>query len=207
MPVFFNRTKRVLFIHTPKTGGTSIEFFFERNGFKTHYLDRGLGADSLNPVRRSSPQHMHAAVLDMLFDTTKFDFVFMTVRHPLGRLVSQYKMETDTARAIAPFEKWVLQSLAGVISDAAYKDNHLRPQNDFWLPGAAICKLEDGFGEHFVARLEDGIGMKFTERNVGRDMLSHGAAPDFAAVSAPVVDLVRAYYRQDFTRFGYKEAN
>jgi hypothetical protein len=204
MPVFFKGSRRVLFIHVPKAGGTSIEAFFETNGFKTAYLDRGGSPESLNPVRRSSPQHMHAALLQALFDPAKFDYVFMTVRHPIRRLLSKYAMETlsgGTRDALAP---WLARIIGLVAADRGAMDNHLRPQADFWLPEANVFKLEDGLGEGFVDRLEAGIGLPFTHRHMRKDMHAGLPLPDYATVSAALDTQIRNYYEIDFQTFGYR---
>ena len=203
MPVFFKGSRRVLFIHVPKAGGTSIEAFFEANGFKTAYLDRGGSPESLNPVRRSSPQHMQAELLQALFDPSKFDFVFMTVRHPMRRIASKFAMETMSGGTCENFGPWLVRMMALVRQNRAAMDNHLRPQADFWLPEAHVFRLEDGFGEAFVDRLESGIGLAFTQRTLRRDMRANGPAPDFAQVDPATQNDVRTYYDLDFTQFGY----
>jgi len=111
MPVFFRGSYRILFIHVPKAGGTSIEAFFEANGFKTAYLDRGGSPESLNAVRRCSPQHMHAALLEALFDPDMFDYVFMTVRHPVRRLLSKVVMELGAAASVTRLEQWIADEM------------------------------------------------------------------------------------------------
>jgi len=203
VPVFFKGSRRVLFIHVPKAGGTSIEAFFEANGFKTAYLDRGGSPESLNPVRRTSPQHMQADLLQALFDPAKFDYVFMTVRHPLRRLASKFVMETLSGGTRDPFGTWLARVMPLVRQNRAAMDNHLRPQTDFWLPEAHVFRLEDGFGEAFIDRLEQGIGVTFVQRAVPRDMHSGVAAPDYAQVDRSLHKYIRNYYDIDFVRFGY----
>jgi hypothetical protein len=204
MPVFFKGTRRILFIHVPKAGGTSIEAFFEANGFKTAYLDRGESHESLNGVRRCSPQHMHADLLQALFDPGLFDYVFMTVRHPVRRLLSKAVMELGRAATVTRLELWLADALPKVSADPLYLDNHLRPQSDFFLPGAAVFKLEDGLGEAFVARLETGSGMAFAQRSVPREMHAGLPAPDFNLVRPDLQALVKTLYAQDFAAFEYR---
>jgi hypothetical protein len=188
----------------PKAGGTSIETFFEANGFNTHYIDRGESPDSLNDVRRCSPQHMHAAILQALFDPALFDYVFMTVRHPVRRLLSKFVMETGETESIERFEDWILRVFSKVFNDPGYLDNHLRPQCDFVLPQARIFRLEDGFGDRFVARLEAESGFEFPQRTVTREMHAGLGAPDFELVRPAIRDLIRSYFAKDFEMFGYK---
>jgi hypothetical protein len=204
MPVFFKDTRRILFIHVPKAGGTSIETFFEANGFSTAYIDRGESLDSLNGVRRCSPQHMHAALLQKLFDPDLFDYVFMTVRHPVSRLLSKFVMETGETESVARLEEWILRDFSNVFADPGFMDNHLRPQCDFHLPRANVYKLEDGFGEEFVARLQAESGFELPEQMIGREMHAGLGKPDFNMVQPAIRDLIRNYYARDFAMFGYQ---
>ncbi len=203
MPVFFKGSRRVLFVHVPKAGGTSIEAFFEANGFKTAYLDRGGSPDSLNPVRRSSPQHMTAEVLQALFAPERFDFVFMTVRHPVRRLISKYAMEIVSGGTREALEPWLVRVMQLVRRERGAMDNHLRPQSDFYLPEAHIFKLEDGLGEAFVNRLEAGIGLAFPQREVSHDMHAGLRPQEPASIDAELHKEIRNYYDIDFVRFGY----
>ncbi len=203
MPVFFKGSKRVLFVHVPKAGGTSIEHFFAANGFATHYLDRGGAPDSLNPVRNCSPQHMPADTLRSLFTVKKFDYVFMTVRHPLQRLLSKYVMENPGARNADRVESWIFQDFAKVFADPGHMDNHLRPQSDFFLPEAEVFKLEDGFGTGFVEKLEQRIGVTWVHRTVGREMQAAGGGLNADILRPGVRTMLETYYARDYTAFGY----
>jgi hypothetical protein len=203
MPVFFKDTRRILFIHVPKAGGTSIETFFEANGFNMAYIDRGEAPDSLNGVRRCSPQHMHAALLQTLFDPALFDYVFMTVRHPIHRLLSKFVMETGETENVDRLEEWILRDFSNVFADPGFMDNHLRPQCDFLLPQAKVYKLEDGLGEDFVARLQSESGFDFSSQMIGREMHAGLGKPDFGMVQPAIRDLINNYYARDFVTFGY----
>jgi len=203
MPVFFQGRRRILFIHVPKAGGTSIETFFEANGFKTFYLDRGESFESLNEVRRCSPQHMHAALLQALFDTAAFDYVFMMVRHPERRLLSKFVMENGETESVEKLEDWILRVFSGVSANPGFLDNHLRPQSDFLVPEAKVFKLEDGLDEPFVTRLEAESGFKFSNRVVRREMHSGFRTPNLEMVRPGIRELIRNYYACDFREFAY----
>lgn len=203
MPVFFKGRKRVLFIHVPKAGGTSIEAFFEANGFSSFYLDRGESVESLNSVRTCSPQHMHAELLRKTFKLEKFDYVFMTVRHPIRRLLSKFAMEFPRACTVPMLEDWAFREFPNVFLNPTYMDNHLRPQCDFLVPEADIFKLEDGFGENLVARLEERTGLDFPVRTVPREMSAIVDLPDFNTTHPGLRRMVHTYYARDFERFEY----
>lgn len=203
MPVFFQGTKRVLFVHVPKAGGTAVEGFFERNGFATFYLDRGGSPDSLNAVRRCSPQHMCASQLQALFVVSRFTYAFMTVRHPIRRLMSKFVMETQERRDAARLEAWIAEDFVRVLHDPEAMDNHLRPQSDFLLPEAEVFRLEDGLDERFTGALASRIGCTFAHPVFGREMSAPPGAPDFAQVHPALRRIVTTYYAVDFVQFGY----
>jgi hypothetical protein len=204
MPVFFKGDKRVLFIHVPKAGGTSIEVFFEANGFKTFYLDRGGSPDSLNPVRACSPQHMAGDLLRAMFDIAKFDFVFMTVRHPVRRFLSKFVMETGERSNVERLETWIAEDFCRVLRNPRHMDNHLRPQVDFRVDEARVFRLEDSFGGALIASLRRAIGDLFPAPTLGHEMRAGGGAPDFTKVHPGLRAVVLTYYAEDFATFGYE---
>ena len=83
MPVYERGGRRVLFVHVPKTGGTSIEAAFRRAGFEESYRSKTLTA------RGCRPQHLTAADLVEEFPGLPFDYVFAVVRDPGARLGSE----------------------------------------------------------------------------------------------------------------------
>ena len=110
MPLFTKQGQAVLYIHVPKTGGTSVEHFFIGNGFAADYMDTG-GPKSLNQFRRCPPQHMHAEQILAVLRPSRCGYVFATVREPLARIVSEYRMR---ARGHAEFPRlpaWWEQSV------------------------------------------------------------------------------------------------
>jgi hypothetical protein len=204
MPVFLKGDKRVLFIHVPKAGGTSIEAFFDANGFKTFYLDRGGSPESLNPARTCSPQHMAGDLLRALFDLGKFDFVFMTVRHPVQRLLSKFVMETGERSSIERLETWIAEDFSPVLRNPGHMDNHLRPQVDFLVNEARIFRLEDGFDTALMTALRRAVGNVFPVPGVGHEMRASAGAPDFARIHHALRAVVLNYYAKDFVTFGYE---
>lgn len=200
MPVFIKDHFRVLFVHVPKTGGTAVEFFFEKNGFAASFLDRG-GRNSLVPVMKCSPQHMHAAMLRELFMLRGFGYMFMTVRNPIDRLVSEYRMRAVMQQQIEDIDSWVDYVLNTYPSSNYMIDNHIRPQSDFWLPGCEVFRQEDGFGETWVNRIAEQVGCAFDHRQVEVAMrFGHAAAPTLSPSS---IRRIHEFYAKDFEFFRY----
>jgi hypothetical protein len=201
LPVFEKHNKFVLYIHVPKTGGTAIDNFFAVNGFRCAYLDIG-GAGSLNGIRRCAPQHMHAETLSMLLRPNRFDFVFMTVRHPLARIISEYRMLLRTKQGVPSLGQWLDKVFQYYPEDHYIGENHIRPQSQFWLAGCDVFKQEDGYGENLVSRIEERLSMALETRRI--DSL---VAADPTRLPADEVERIRPrveqFYREDYRFFGY----
>ncbi|MBN9509331.1 MAG: sulfotransferase family 2 domain-containing protein [Alphaproteobacteria bacterium] len=205
MPVFFNDSIKILYIHIPKTGGTSVTLFFERNGFQTAYLDGDILPTGLNTVRRCSPQHMHAETLNAVFNLGKFDYRFATVRNPLSRIVSEYKMRFAGREDPTPLDAWLREILARYQHNAYIHDNHIRPQTEFLVPDCEVFKLEDGYTDRWVETLAARTGIDFAVRKVWHAR----RAPPHAGGTAPtrdVIERVQAFYAQDYDVLGYERS-
>ncbi len=200
MPVFIKDQRRVLFIHVPKTGGTSVEFFFEKNGWHTSFIDRG-GDGSLVSVMKCSPQHLHGAQLQTIFRLRGFDYIFMTVRHPVDRLVSEYRMRAVMQEKIQDIDTWIADVFAKYPGNNFMIDNHIRPQSEFWLPGCEVYRQEDGFGEQWVSLLSQRARIAFDHRAVEVAMRFPNVAQQ--QPSAESLRRIHQFYAKDFEQFGY----
>jgi hypothetical protein len=201
MPLFVKQTKAVLYVHVPKTGGSSVEQCLVANSFRTEFLDGGAKV-SFNRYRVCSPQHMHAELLLALLLPQTIDYMFMTVRHPLARLVSEYRMRRRVAEEALPLDAWVESTFDHYARNPYLHDNHIRPQSAFLIPGCEVFKLEDRLGARLLSRIEDRTGLTLEHRVIGRANTDDGEAVAAAEI-AKVEPRVRAFYRQDYEAFGY----
>ena len=206
MPVFRREGKNVLFVHVPKTGGTSVERLFVGSGWKATYLDRKVGPESVNWLRRCSPQHMHAEMLQLLLHLDRFDHIFMTVRDPLARFRSEYSMRhRDDLRTDSELvDAWAERAFSKYRANPFRHDNHLRPQHEFLVPGAVVYKLEDGL-DRMAADLRERCGLELAEEvphRMARAKQS-GIPSEKVQVSPETEKRVREFYEGDYTQFGY----
>jgi hypothetical protein len=201
MPIFVKQDCGILYMHVPKTGGTAIRTFFEKNGFRAKLLDTG-GPGSLNRFRRCAPQHMHAASVLAILRPARFNYVFVTVREPLGRVLSEYKMHCRTNSNVPRLSTWLDQMLSRYVEDSHFAENHLRPQVEFLLPNCEVFRQEDGFGAAFVARVEERLGFQLEHRQVGVFNSDADTQIDPAEI-ARIEPMVRQFYRHDYLTFGY----
>jgi hypothetical protein len=174
---------------------------FERNDFRAEHLDTG-GPKSLNMLRRCPPQHMDAAQITAILRPSEFDFTFMTVRDPLARLLSEYKMRFRSKNGAPPLPVWVERMFKRYIDNPYIAENHIRPQCAFWLPNCEVYRQEDRHGDALVQRIEERLELSLAHRTIGGYNLDEDTPIDRAEI-ARVETLVRQFYRQDYLMFGY----
>ena len=137
MPLFRIGGKSVLFIHIPKTGGTSVENLLSSQGpMSLHSLGQKANRVRMGAERqgRGIPlQHLHAAALTTLLQPQQVDYAFVIVRDPVDRLVSEYRHSRALGRPETRlgFSAWLRVSLAAVRLIPGFRNNHFRPQSDF----------------------------------------------------------------------------
>lgn len=201
MPVFTKDQLRVLYVHVPKTGGSAIEAFFEKNGFDISFYS-SVRVDPVLPGVACSPQHLHADALRAVFGLGSFRCVFMTVRDPVSRLISEYRMRAALHDGPSDdFDTWLDNVLRYYAGDPFMLDNHIRPQAEFWLPGCAVFRQEDGYGDAWVRQIGARLGCDFADPHVDNAMA-------FEQVPRPrpsraSLRRIRDFYARDYDLFGY----
>jgi len=204
MPVYRINNKTVLFIHVPKSGGTSIDAWLTAHAaaclhnrlqrlFSVH---DGLGLDWQLPM-----QHFHAEVLERMFAPGFFDYVFMVVRDPLERLKSEYRhiralpLRIDTW---LPFAVWARLMLWLARRAPSFARNHLRPQSDFVCFNAEVFRFEDGL-EHIIKTVAERLDLPEPQDIPHKRNLADEDIP----VSPRTARALRTAYARDYDAFGY----
>lgn len=196
MPLYRHADKIVLFVHIPKTGGSTVEEVLNAAGaaqaLKYH---KKLG------FSRATPQHMAWDVTRHWMPRSFYDYSFAVVREPVARLVSEYRWRGTLQEAPLPaFDLWVNDILDRYPSHTYMLDNHIRPQAEFVAPHVQIFRLEDGLQAPITAGLH-ALGLADREITIHHARRSQ---QDTLAVRAATLDRIRAFYAGDFKAFGYK---
>ncbi|MBY6127059.1 sulfotransferase family 2 domain-containing protein [Roseovarius atlanticus] len=196
MPLFRFDDTLILFIHVPKTGGTSVEQALRAMGGRAALL-----CNTTDGYARCTPQHMQAEILSAFVPEGFYDMRFAVIREPQSRLVSEYKMRRAGRKLrgmpLLSFTDWVDQTFRRYERNPYVFDNHIRPQTELIPEHTQIFRLEDG--------LE--VALAHVARRLGRaapalDRVRPGA-PDPVEIPPATAARVAAFYRADYDRFGY----
>ena len=202
MPIFFKEDRAILFVHIPKTGGTSIERKFMESGFQLAHIDRGV---DFNRHRICSPQHMDAGQYPLILDLESFSFRFAVVREPLSRLKSELAMRLAQGfrNDVDENDEWVLDGLRRYENDSYVFDNHLKPQSDFIVDGVCVYRFEDGIESILAAITRELPWVSLTPgvlHAMSRQKKS-GFASEDVRLSGPVIDEIKGFYRRDYEAY------
>ncbi|WP_375255651.1 sulfotransferase family 2 domain-containing protein [Yoonia sp.] len=214
MPLHRINNKVILFVHIPKTGGSTMETWLENLG------PRALKYPGKYAGLLTAPQHFHAALIERIIPEDFYDDAFCIVRDPLERLTSEYrwafrKRQTAPLRGFRywrdkdveaartrHFAKWVRQQIAKTAKDPLTRGNHIRPQSDF--TGVSKCRtyrFETGF-DNIIADLAD-------RWKVPRpDVVPHSNATEHQAlrIDTGTRKLIDRFYAVDFETLNYPTA-
>ena len=146
MTLFIKDKQSVLFLHVPKCGGSSVDRIFKNNGYSAVLEMRGLAPQD---CLIASPQHQTSENLKHMINMNKLDEIFIVVRNPYKRMISEYNWQfRDVELGEKPeINSWIIESIEKASRDASCADNHFRPSLDF-IDTNFPCK---------IFRLEDGI--------------------------------------------------
>ena len=195
MPVAIIDGRGVLFVHIPKTGGSSVERYLSRHG--PVFLEGNGRAAGL----RCSAQHLHAEALASIEANEGHDWTFTIVRHPVARLVSEYRYQMRKPgwlRSRLSFSGWLSYALARRAVDPWYRDNHFRPQHEFILPGMEIMRFEAGV-DACLRRIAERLGTPAPTASIREK-----PSPDTQLIlTGAALARIRQTYARDFAAFGY----
>jgi hypothetical protein len=196
MPIFEKNDRRILFVHIPKTGGTSIERWVKK--YASVYFLSELPPLSL----KVSPQHLQLRELKVLLGNSYWDWGFSIVRCPYKRLESEYFYRTELMfkkiESRFDFSSWVIEQIEIAKKNPFHLDNHLRPQTDFIDSEIDVFRLEDGLGV-----ILEKLGGWFQLKEWHDLEIKNSSNRREVVWSLDAINLVNQFYAQDFELLGY----
>lgn len=164
MPLFNKDNNSVLFVHIPKTAGTSVESAFMDAGYARQFLHmpgKGDGPDK----KPCNPQHWHHGLIDRwIYPEHNVSYEFTIVRNPFTRCISelmwkQGRRDTFDEKFFSDLQSFVINNLEQYFkNEQAYQankdpwlegnknfhaDNHWRPQWHFVGSNTVVYRYED----------------------------------------------------------------
>ena len=200
MPAYRFKEKTILFIHIPKSGGTSLKNWLGDHAPQSLYLNQKM------EVLPLVPQHFHSEILNALFAPGFFDYSFCVTRNPYARALSEYNYRISIPRLrnrVLPkpsLETWLRRYFNRYQSDHYLLSNHLRPQHEFPIEGTEVFRLEDGL-QPLREKLCELTGIPMSEE-IRHDNRSKKTRSNLTEANA---ELIHEFYARDFEVFGYEE--
>ena len=209
MPYF--RQDNILFIHIPKTGGTSVEQYFCRK-YKMRLDAKSLSSNRPIPKYNSSLQHMTYETIINNKDEFKLmeNLTIITiVRNPYNRIISDlfyHKLITvnNSKDEVYNIIKQYVTEYKGNHNILQYKfvtiDNHNIPQYKFvtinkeLIPNITILRTE--------SLNYDMANIGYTDFNI-KTNANKNDIDCYDYLNDESIKLINDFYDYDFTLFGY----
>jgi hypothetical protein len=210
MPYFYiNGKVNLLFIHIPKTGGTSVELYLSK------FYNIELNRDSLCTRTAGAIEYyegvslQHQTYSTLMREQARFNLflpgmkIFTVVRNPYERLVSDlffyHLIKKDSSQ---DFVETVIKKY--LYSGIKYtKDNHVIPQYLFLIDDKnSINKNIIILKQEKLAKMMHKIGYK--DFNEYKNVSNTENINYFKFLSIGSIRLINKFYEKDFVLFNYK---
>lgn len=209
MPIFRVNGDLHYFCHVPKCGGASVEsYLHDRFGKLAFQNSKFYRRAEGHRWTKTSPQHVDAEAISLLFPKSWIKSSFAVVRHPISRIRSAFDYQLIGERTLDPgtdINDWI-QSYADNCLDRPYVfDHHLRPASDLILSGSRIFRLEDGL-EGIVSYIDKLAGNMKKPRAIPHTNKSRSGSEylrnqkELTSISLKHISNI---YKEDFRKFGY----
>ncbi|PMO67491.1 hypothetical protein BCT05_06860 [Vibrio breoganii] len=193
MPIFTKKDSIVLFVHIPKSAGTTVKDLFIQNDYNVI-----LGNKNRKIEFPCTPQHYHNEILEYL-NLNSIEYRFTVVRNPITRLFSEYKFRGYDKIKYITFDVFVHAAFKLYKLDKYCFDNHIRPQSEFISEGLIVYKFEDGIEE---------IRNSFVKKSLidSSTIISHKRKSKKATLqfNSSTLRNIMDFYKEDFSLFNYE---
>lgn len=204
MPLYTDSKKQpLLFLHVPKTGGTTIEAWLESiHENAPQFLNKAPAKNT-----QLTPQHYgYEHLTELLGDQHKEPlFKFTVVRNPYTRLESEFFYRAQMrAINLGPnpermFSAWVCDVIQRATVCPDIYDNHLRSQIYYYNIDVNVYKFEEGLEEiisKIALKLNVAPPKTVNSKKVGKKKP--------VVWSNKALCLVNNFYHEDFRQFNYQ---
>jgi len=194
---------KAIFIHIPKTGGTSIERMLE-------IPENKEGLFNCNPKKAPIYQHFVPVKLQPLISDDHWNsyYKFTSVRNPLTRAISDYKFFTVNSSREPDLNKLNIRTFSDyckladeVVTNNLYSENpffdHFIPQHKFFegITFDKVCRMETFATD--VEEIRKHLNCKLPLRRY------HASSSRPVSYTPEDLDIIKRIYAKDFEMFNY----
>jgi len=191
----------MLSVQIPKTGGTSVAQFLRHAGFSEHF---GIDHKAVRPAMICPPQHYDYDLISKFVRFERLGYSFAIVRHPISRIISDYKWATTKTMMKASnfsFDEWVQRCFNEFDRNEYFLANHIKPQHKFVGPKISrVFKYEDGLNS-IMSEIFNHCNFSMI-RPIELPTLNK-TTPKEIHMKQETETLIRSFYAKDFEQFGY----
>jgi hypothetical protein len=205
MPYFQNELINILFIHIPKTGGTSVEIYLSQK--YNIPLDKSSLFTTVDSLIPNTISFQHLTYCDIIKNfSSMINFtdlqILSIVRNPYERFISDLFFfhiinDNTTSEETYFIAKDYLENYSN-----STRDNHIRPQFEFLLDennniltNIILFKTENLTNMMKEINLFNDFNIKALKNKSTRDYYSF--------LNRDTMNLINDFYHQDFVYFGY----
>jgi len=204
----------LLFIHIPKTGGTSLEQYLQKKTRQTVYSVFNSSNVLFEKFKLKTPSLQHLTYKEILEykDMLNVDFdeklkIITIVRNPYDRIISDlFFNDLINENSTAPQVYEVIQKY--IYQDYYDHDNHNKPQYEFLIddnnsiiPNIAIFKTETLTPDLIKYGYDDfNLNFHSNKKNIKKDKYANYLNNDS-------IKLINDFYKKDFELFNYDMKN
>ena len=204
MTLLLKDEQSILFLHVPKSGGSSVVKLFQDNGYRSTIEMRGLPSQEC----LVSPQHQTCENLKSMIKLDKLTDIFILTRNPYTRVKSEYNWHFRNTKSWErpDINEWITEALKAASIENEYQDNHLRCSSDFvdLSSPCKIFKIEDGMefiAEFFLQKSGSLMSIQIPHEKEGSQLRLGGSKKELNSCS---IDAINHFYKKDFEAFGYQ---
>jgi len=150
------------------------------------------------------PRHQPATVLQKVYLPEMIDYAFVVVRHPVARLVSEYRYQRRSGAIqlsrlrMFGFEAWLRYALHRARTNPDWRVGHFRPQVKYECFNCEVFRYEEGLGR-VIRRISEVTGVDLPDTLPSTNVSLQRPV----RISQASLQLIAVHYGADFERFGY----
>lgn len=186
----------LLFVHIPKTGGSSIENLFGIYGTPDPEVMWDVKEEVIEGVK-TAPQHFTPKILkERLGEKYNDYFKFTFTRNPYNRILSEFGWVKRSTN-MGEFNNWLPEYLENIDSD------HKLPQSEYVDDSIDFVGKLENYQEDFnemllTAGWEGEVTLPVTHQTAGNK------SEMVKLISPENIDIINNVYHDDFINFDYK---